>query len=258
MLNRKFAAYLQSARIQRGPNLRGLSLIPKSLWPAAPYNRALFNEFVAWVHRLQLPEAKWVVDVGANHGDFSQAAGVLFPAAQVLLVEPLPTLHAELQRRGAERSRRWRLATCALSRERGTATLHVDRARDDIGSLAVFSGEYLQANPDSQTSRTFACEVRTLDDLCLEHGIRKIDLLKIDVEGFEFEVLAGGGKMLPATEALIVEVSLVRRAGDADALERMLRLLRSAGFQLVELLPSYFAADRPWLPLEFNLLARRK
>ena len=257
MLSRKIAAYLQSARIQRGPNLRGLPLIPKSLWPAAPYNRTLFNEFVAWINRLQLPEAKWVVDVGANHGDFSQAAGVLFPAAQMLLVEPLPTLHAELQRRCAERGRRWQLATCALSHERGTATLHVDQARDDIASLAVFSGEYLKANPDSQASRTFACEVRTLDDLCAEHAIGKIDLLKIDVEGFEFEVLAGGGKMLSTAEALIVEVSLMRRTGDADMLERMLKLLRGAGFQLVELLPSYFADDRPWLPLEFNLLARR-
>ena len=197
------------------------------------------------------------MDVGANHGDFSQAASALFPEARVLLVEPLPTLLAELQRRCADRGGRWQLATCALSRECGTATLHVDPAHDSIGSLAGFSEEYLRANPASQASRTFACQVRTLDDLCLEQGISKIDLLKIDVEGFEFEVLAGGGKMLQSTEALIVEVSLVRRPGDADSLERMLRLLRSAGFQLIELLPSYFADDRPWLPLEFNLLARR-
>lgn len=257
MLNRKIAAYLQSAWVQRGLNLRGLPLIPKSLWPVAPYNRTLFNEFVLWIHQLQLSEVKWVVDVGANHADFAQAANALFPTANVLLVEPLPTLHAELQRRCAVRGKQWQLATCALSKERGTATLHVDQAHDDIGSLMGFSEEYLRANPASQASRTFACEVRTLDDLCPEYAIHKIDLLKIDVEGFEFEVLGGGGKMLQATESLIVEVSLVRRGGDADVLERMLTLLRSAGFQLVELLPSYFAADRPWLPLEFNLLARR-
>jgi FkbM family methyltransferase len=212
---------------------------------------------VLWIHRLQLHEVKWVVDVGANHGDFSQAANTLFPEAQVLLVEPLPTLHAELQRRSAERGNRWRLATCALSQARGTATLHVDPAHDSIGSLAGFSEEYLRANPASQASRTFACEVRTLDDLCPEYAIRKIDLLKIDVEGFEFEVLEGGCKMLQSAGALIVEVSLVRRAGDVDVLERMLKRLRGAGFHLVELLPSYFAADQPWLPLEFNLLARR-
>ena len=257
MLSRKIASYLQSARIQRGLNLRGLPLIPKSLSPGAPHNREAYNEFVQWIHRLQISEVKQVVDVGANHGDFSQATGALFPAARVLLVEPLPTLQAELQRRCAERGERWQLATCALSSERGTATLHVDPAHDAIGSLAGFSEEYLRANPGSKVSRTFECEVRTLDDLCRELAIPKIDLLKIDVEGFEFEVLAGGGTMLQSAEALIMEVSLVRRPGDADVLERMLQLMRERGLRLVELLPSYFASDRPWLPLEFNVLARR-
>ena len=251
------AVYLQSARIRRGPNFRGLPLIPKSLWPAAPYNRSMFNEFVTWIHRLRLPAAQWVVDVGANPGDFSQAATVLFPSARVLLVEPLPPLHAELQRRCADHRPRWQLAPCALSNQAGTATLHVDPAADDIGSLAGFSEEYLQANPAARSARTFSCPVRTLDDLCAEQGIARIDMLKIDVEGFEFEVLAGGAKMLAAVEAVIVEVSLIRRPGDADVLERMLRLLREAGLRLVELLPSYCADDRPWLPLEFNLLARR-
>lgn len=256
MLTHKIAAYLQSARLQRGLNLRGFPLIPKSLWPGAPSNRQAYNEFVTWIHRLQLTEVKQVVDVGANHGDFSQAAGALFPDAQALLVEPLPTLHAELQRRCATHPR-WRLATCALSREPGTATLHVDPAHDAIGSLAEFSEEYRRANAGSQAARTFECEVRTLDNLCQEQSISKIDLLKIDVEGFEFEVLSGGGQMLQATEALILEISLVRRPGDVDALERLLNLLREHGLRLVDLLPSYFAPDRPWLPLEFNVLARR-
>ena len=257
MQRRKITTSLQTARIRRGLNLRGLPLIPKSLWPGAPYNRTLFNEFVSWIDRLQLPGAEWVMDVGANHGDFAQAAGVLFPGARVVLVEPLPPLHAELQRRCAERGGRWQLAACALSNQSGTATLHVDPDADDIGSLAGFSEEYLRANPNAQALRTFTCPVRTLDELCLELSIPKIDLIKIDVEGFEFEVLAGGGRMLQATEALIVEVSLMRRPQDADALERLLRLVRAAGFKLVDLLPSYHAEDRPWLPLEFNLIARR-
>jgi len=255
---KKIAAYLQSAVTLRGGNLRGLPLIPKSLWPSVPHNRSLYNEFVLWIARLQLPEVRQIVDVGANHGDFSQAACALFPNASTLLVEPLPTLHAELERRCAQRGPSWQLAKCALSRERGSATLHVDAAHDDIGSLAGFSEDYLRANPASRDSKEFVCEVRTLDDLCAEQGIGKIDLLKVDVEGFEFEVLEGAAKMLRATEAVVVEVSLVRRPSDTDALVRMLNLLHGAGFGLVQALPSYFSAGKPWLPLEFNLLARRQ
>jgi len=204
-----------------------------------------------------LPHVTQLVDVGANHGDFSQATEALYPQCKALLVEPLPILHPELERRCAERANRWQLAKCALSREPGTATLYIDQEQDAIASLNAFSEDYLQANPNSRSSQTFECKVQTLDGLCAEQGIRKIDLLKIDVEGFEFEVLEGGKEMLQSTESLIVEVSLVRRPGDVDALERMLTLLRSSGFRLVELLPSYAAPDQPWLPVEFNILARR-
>ena len=254
----KIISYLQSALVQRNWNIRGLPLIPKSMWPAAPGNRSMFNTFVLWIHQLHLPDMQQIVDVGANHGDFSQAACALFPNAKALLVEPLPTLHAELERRCAEKGHSWTLAKCALSRECGSATLHVDAAHDDIGSLAAFSEDYLRANPASKESREFVCEVRTLDDLCAGQGITKIDLLKIDVEGFEFEVLEGAGKTLRTTEAVVVEVSLVRRPNDSDALERMLKLLSDAGFGVVQLLPSLYSQEKPWLPVEFNLLARRQ
>lgn len=253
----RLATHLRAAAVLRGPNLRGWPLIPKRFWPEAPHNRTLFNQFVIWIDRLRLERVRSVVDVGANHGDFAQAASALFPETDVLLVEPLPILHAELERRAARRASHWKLAKYALSRERGTAALHIDEKLDDIASLVGFSDQYLRSNPNARSEKTLSCEVCTLDDLCAERGIREIDLLKIDVEGFEFEVLEGARAMLSATRALVVEVSLIRRSGDADAIERILKLFRTFGFQLVDLLPSIFSNEAPWCPVEFNVLARR-
>jgi FkbM family methyltransferase len=253
----KLVAYARAAAVQHGPNLRGLPLIPKSLCPDPPGNREAFNQFVLWIHTLQLSRVNRVVDVGANHGDFSLAASALYPKAQVLLVEPMPTLQPELERRCARRSGRWRLESCALGSQPGSATLHVDPNLDAIGSLVGFSEEYLKASPLAKEGQTLACTVRTLDDLCVDRGIDTIDLLKIDVEGFEFETLRGGARMLRATTALIIELSLVRRADGLRALEEMLEVLSSAGLHLVECYPSLYSMETPWLPVEFNLLARR-
>jgi len=241
----------------RGPNLHGLPLIPKSLWRRAPANRAAYNQFVLWIRRLGLPSAGWIVDVGANHGDFAQAASACHPEAQVLLVEPLPALHPDLERRCRERAHRWRLAPCALGSKPGKAMLHVDPQHDAISSLADFSQEYLSANPSAKPTQTIACQVRTLDDLCTEHGIQAIDLLKIDVEGFEFETLEGAAKALCATRSLVIELSLVRRRDDTEPLTRLLTLLNQSGLRLVELYPSFWTSQAPWLPVEFNVLARR-
>lgn len=253
----KLNAYARSAAVQHGPNFRGLPLIPKLLSPDAPGNREAFNQFVLWIHRLQLPRVNQVVDVGANHADFSLAASTLYPNAKVLLVEPLPTLQSELQRRCARRSERWKLEPSALGGESGSATLYVDPQSDAIGSLAAFSEEYLKANPEARPRQTFTCMVRTLDDVCASHGIGTIDLLKIDVEGFEFEALRGGMKMLRSTRAVVIELSLVRRNDDSDALRKMLEVIANAGLRVVELYPSLYSKEEPWLPVEFNLLARR-
>jgi tRNA G46 methylase TrmB len=76
-----------------------LPLVPKRWWPSVPYNRTSYNEFILWIKSLGLTSASWVIDVGANHGDFAQAASTVFPDAKILLIEPVSTLHAELKRR---------------------------------------------------------------------------------------------------------------------------------------------------------------
>jgi FkbM family methyltransferase len=254
----KLLTYLRASLLRGGINLLGLPLIPKRIWPDAPSNRTAFNEFVSWVHRLQLDNVRWVVDVGANHGDFAQAASALHPKAQVLLVEPLPTLHAELSRRAEGRGGRWHLVPAALGHLPGQATLRVDPEIDGVSSLMEFNEAYLQAHPEVKPRQSFQCEVTTLDRLCADWEIELIDLLKLDVEGFEFEVLAGAGETLPRTRAVAVEVSRTRHAGeDSDPLLRMVSFLEGVGLTLMAVLPSDYAANRPWQPVEFNLLARR-
>jgi FkbM family methyltransferase len=249
--------YLQAVQARRSLNIRGLPLIPKSVWSSAPFYRTGFNQFILWLDALHLDGVKRIVDVGACHGDFSQAAEAMFPDAQFLLVEPSTHLHEELRRRCAERRGRWQLATCALSAASGIASLHIDPNQEGIGSLATFSDEYLRANPAASPTEQLECPVRTLDELCAEQEIASIDVLKIDVEGFEFEVLEGARSMLRNTRAVVIELSLVRRPDSADALERMLSFLRLANFHVVDILPAYHDPTHSWLPIEFNVLARQ-
>jgi len=252
----KIGLYAKSALVQRSLNWRGLPLIPKRLVRGAPHNRAAFNEFVLWTKSLGLSGVQWIVDVGANHGDFSQAAAALYPEARVLLVEPLPHLRTALERHC--RSRGWRLADCALGSTPGKATFYIDPQNDAIGSLLGFSEAYRSANPRLVAQRSLECRVMTLDALCEAEGINAIDLLKVDVEGFEFEALKGGPRILLKTRALVLELSLIRRApGAEDGLLEMLSLLRKYGFEIVNVVPSVFARAEPWKPVEFNILARR-
>lgn len=254
---KKIGSYILACRALRRLNLKGCPLLPKALSRRPLHNRSEFNTFITWMKILRLDPAGWIVDAGANHGDFSQAASACFPSARCLLVEPLPQLHGELERRCKSYRGHWLLEKCALGATNCVMPLYV--AQDDaIGSLAGFSEEYVAVNAGAKPSDPLECRVRTLDEVAAQHGIAAIDLLKIDVEGFEFEVLAGAGEALAKTKAVVVEVSLVRTPScHGSALLRMLNLLTEAGFDIVRVIPSLFDRREPWRPVEFNILARR-
>ena len=254
----KIARYFEACWKAGGLNLMGLPLLPRRLFPSVPHNRTSYNDFLIWISLLGLRDVSVVVDVGANHGDFSEAASRSFPAARVLLFEPLPVLQPILERRCRRHAPLWKLETCALSDAEGTLDLHVAPDRDEIGSLKGFSRSYLEVTAAAGEVRKIPCRVRRLDDVVREAGIGQVDLLKIDVEGAEFEVLAGAKDMLASTRSLVVEVSTIREENAAEnALLRLLRLLDGHGFHPVAILPSLYSPSHPWMPVEFNVLARR-
>lgn len=239
-------------------HVRGFPLIPKRWWLSLPYNRTAYNEFILWIKSLRLVSADWVLDVGANHGDFAQAASTVFPAAKILLIEPLPTLHTELQRRCLDHQFQWFLEPCAVGAHPGRGELVIDAKDDAIGSFAGFSDEYLRLNPTVAPTGTIICSIKPLDQILTERKIERVDLVKIDVEGFEFEVLDGFEKLLPMVRSIIVEVSLLRHAkADSDPVANMTNRLTGSGFEIVAAIPSVYAPDEMRRPVEFNILARR-
>ena len=253
----KAQVYFRASAALRNLNLKGMPLLPKRLFNVPLHNRRAYNEFVTWIYLLRLNSARWIVDVGANHGDFAEAAAACFAEANILLVEPLPQLHDELQCRCARHGGKWLLEKAAVGAEEAFLPLHVAADQDAIGSLAGFSSEYQRLNPQSKITQ-ISCQVRPLDAVVAERRISCIDLLKIDVEGFEFEVVKGAARALEFTRALIVEVSLVRGpTGVTNPLVAMLDLVTTYGFQVVNVLPSFFDPSCPWKPVEFNILARK-
>ena len=72
--------------------------------------------------------------------------------------------------------------------------------------------------------------VETLDAFCTREGIASIDLLKLDVQGFEEAVIAGADAMLPRTRFLYAEAGFRPENRDIATFNRLFDLLYPRGF----------------------------
>lgn len=132
-------------------------------------------EFWFFDYRPQLNDV--IVDVGAGRGEdvlaFSREVG---PTGKVLAIEAHPRSYDLLRR------------FCDLNRLRNVIPVHA-AIMDTAGTVTIDDGDMWQANSVHSAGAGIPVGARTLDDVCSEQRIDRIDFLKINVEGAESNVL---------------------------------------------------------------------
>lgn len=137
---------------------------------------------------------KWkprtVLDVGAYRGHVARQLSELYHPEFIGLVEPQPNMAARLE--SMTLAPRQKVFACALGRGRGKAVLNVLANAPSSTLLQPASDLGSVYHRDMHIVDTVTVEVRTLDDVFSECKLDDLDLLKVDVEGYELEVFAGG------------------------------------------------------------------
>lgn len=146
-----------------------------------------------WTSALTVAKNPLVVDVGANAGVFSHMIFCLNPAAEIIAFEPLPAMHGKLEALKIRTGMKMKLVPKAAGRTPGEAHLESPHGYDGISRIC---------DSGAAQGNTIRVEVTTLDQ---ELAGRDILLMKIDVEGYECEVIAGAKQTLARTQFLIIE-----------------------------------------------------
>jgi FkbM family methyltransferase len=128
------------------------------------------------------------VDVGANIGPFTVLLAKQLNSCTVVAIEPSPSVFPYLARNiELNGIRNVRLHNCAaLDRDLDTVPFfEAPKDHFGMGALAAqFSGKAVLVT------------ARTLDSILAQDGIERVDILKVDVEGFERQVFVGATKLL--------------------------------------------------------------
>ena len=219
----RFSALVYSHGLNVGFHIRGGT---DDLYNVLPFREGDVHDAILD----HLKEGDVFVDGGANVGYYSVlGAKKVGPDGRVVAVEPIPATIEQLRRNiAANKLPNVDVITDAISFRSGqTLPMHVVGGGFGRGALLDQLGV--------GESQSFGVTTTTIDDICKKHN--RISLIKLDIEGAEFDALQGAQATLQKTDALVIECNQ-----DRDAI---MNLLQSSGFVVSELnFTTYILAKR--------------
>lgn len=142
-----------------------------------------------------------VLDVGANHGNWTRCAVQFFPDAQYTLVEPQEYLKMCVQDL-IDPGYKIRWLNLGAADQSGVMSFHI-LDRDDGSTFLPRE----QLSP-SRIADEKMVQVKTLNDIVSTHGLPTPDLVKIDAEGFDLKVIQGASDLIGKTEVFLLEAGV--------------------------------------------------
>jgi FkbM family methyltransferase len=185
---------------------------------------------------------KTIFDVGANRGETALKYMNIFPVATIHAFEPFPETCVVFNE-NHKNHKNVILNQVALSSKVGKAVLNVNTSVDTNSLLQ--SGK-LGATSDGSCKTVDQLEIKTntLDNYCKQNNIQEIDILKIDVQGFEIEVLKGTLELLTAGKIKLIytESYFVQQYINQPLFYEIAALLLQYDFVLQDIYDPYYSA----------------
>ncbi len=178
-----------------------------------PYWELWHEDVYELLPQFRATEDACVVDVGGNVGFYAIRQALRAKRGRVLTFEPSPTVFHRLQRNIEAHHQKLANVT-AVNLAIGDAS----------GTVPLFESPMsIHSRVETgKTDQTIDVPCRRLDTVLESFGVERVNILKIDTEGYERAVLFGGTSILPKTERIVLEMH-ERSAQDKRVIDAMLR-----------------------------------
>jgi FkbM family methyltransferase len=155
-----------------------------------------------WFYSLDIDT---VIDIGANTGQFTKTISVLLPNAKIYSFEPIPSCFDELYATTQNNSN-VQVFNVGLGDKSGMLSFQYN-SFSAASSFLKSTDELKKTFPFASNASEIEVRISRLDDISEELKLGTSILAKIDVQGYEDKVLAGGEITLRESKIIIIETS---------------------------------------------------
>jgi FkbM family methyltransferase len=173
-----------------------------------------------------------IIDVGANAGQYGKRIRAAGYGGRIVSFEPLADAFRHLERAVAA-DPLWDCHRIALGARDGRMPLNVSGDLE-ASSLLPMEARHRRHCPPSAYVGTETVDVAPLDSLVSRVGARSNTIyLKLDVQGYELEVLRGARRVLSDTALIEAELSLVPLYTGGPLYREVIDHLDACGYELI-------------------------
>ena len=169
-----------------------------------------------------------ILDIGANTGQFAELIRQVCPGARIISFEPILECF-EVLKENRKITPPFEAINTALGNESGTAIIHRNNFSPS-SSLLTMRDLHIEELPATRNSMPETISIQKLDELAAALSIESPLLVKIDVQGFEEQVILGGQAVLKDAVAIVLEVSACSLYDNAPTFDLIYQVLKSMGF----------------------------
>jgi FkbM family methyltransferase len=176
------------------------NLAARLFWNPDEWERKEFGLFLSLAR-----EAEVILDIGANIGVYSLAARLANPRARVVAFEPNPVNVRELSRNLALNGiNDVEVRPVALGAARAELPFFVpvDNRTSDVSNVG--NPEFIRLVYPDLALKDIKVPVETLDDVVRDMAIAQVQLIKMDVEMYEYQVVQGAQQLLASQRPLVM------------------------------------------------------
>lgn len=185
---------------------------------------------IATLYKLLDRSPEVIVDAGANIGFVTYQFLKRFPQAALHSFEPNPLVFEVLEN-SYKNDARVTCVNAGLGENSGRMVFNINK--NSGTSSFMKPNEYHNRNFARKIIEEKEVEVFNLSDYLDQQDIRRIDVLKLDVEGFELATLKGIRNLTDKVDMVFSEVNLIPTYEGQPLMEDICGYLRSKGFHML-------------------------
>lgn len=185
-----------------------------------------------------LPATPVIIDCGSHDGSDSVALIKIFRQARIFCFEPVPELYTRL----LKNTKPYQSITSyqlALADKNGMLTFYISEGQSDASSSLLEPIEHLKDHPGTLFNKKIQVKTSTLDTWAAENNIVKIDMLWLDMQGFELKMLKESKVIFKTVSVVHTEVSTKETYKDVAQYNEYRSFLEDNGFVvIIEAIPN--------------------